>query len=691
MVVACGGGNKPAAHAVPPAPPSPQAEPAPAPPAEPVPPPMAEGHPKDGLIPRSVLFGNPSKTALQISPDGAWYSWLAPKDGVLNVFVAPASDVTKARALTSEKTRPVRNYFWTLDKKHLLYQQDKAGDENFHVFAVDVTAATPTAVDLYPAEKARVEVAGVSWKKPGIVLIQTNDRKPELMDLYSIELATGKKTLLMQNDGFAGFATDGNFNVRFGIKPLPDGSQVWQRYDAAKKTWSDYDSVPMGDVLTTNMQTFDKADSGFYVTDTRDRDTGALFHVDAKTKKKTLVYQDAKADIGNVLFHPMDSTPEAVSVNYDKPHWVVLDKKLEKDFAAIAKLDDGDPQIVSATLDFQTWLVVFNSDHQSPHVWRWDRKKQKGEKLLSVFPELDTAGLAPMHPVVIKSRDGLPLVSYLTLPNDADANHDGKADHPVPTVFFIHGGPWARDDWGFNPIHQQLANRGYAVISVNYRGSTGFGKNFVNAGDKQWGLKMHDDVLDVVQWAIDQGIAPKDKIAILGGSYGGYETLLGISKTPDVFACGVDLVGPSDLISFQETIPAYWGPFIPQLHARVGDPATDDGKALLRAASPLTYAGQISRPLLIGQGKNDPRVNERESSQIVKAMQNKHIPVSYLLFPDEGHGFARPENNVAFFGITEAFLSVHLGGYYQPLTKEELAASSMQIMTGKQWLPGLPH
>jgi len=652
---------------------------------------MAEGHPKDGLIPRSVLFGNPQKTALQISPDGAWYSWLAPKDGVLNVWVAPAGDVTKARALTDEKTRPIRQYFWALDKKHLLYSQDKAGDENFHVFAIDVTAATPTAVDLYPAEKARVDVAGMSPKKPGFVLVQANDRNPQLMDLYSIELATGKKTLLMQNDGFLGFVTDTNLEVRFGVKPMPDGSQVLQRYDAAKKTWVDDEKIPAADALTTGIQGFDRSDAAYYISDTRDRDTAALFRVDAKTKKKTLIYQDAKADIGNVLFHPTKITPEAISVDYDKPHWVVLDKKLAKDFDAIAKLDDGDPQIVSTTLDFQTWLVVFNSDHQSPHVWRWDRKKHKGEKLLSIRPELDTAGLAPMYPVVVKSRDGLPLVSYLTLPNEADANHDGKADHPVPTVMFIHGGPWARDDWGYNPIHQQLANRGYAVISVNYRGSTGFGKNFVNAGDKQWGKKMHDDVLDVVQWAIDQGIAPKDKIAIMGGSYGGYETLVGIAMTPDVFACGVDLVGPSDLISFQETIPPYWGPAIPVFHARIGDPSKDDDKKLLRAASPLTYVGQIIRPLLIGQGKNDPRVNERESAQIVKAMQEKHIPVSYLLFPDEGHGFARPENNIAFFGVAEAFLSVHLGGFYQPLTKEELAASSMQIAAGKQWLPGLPR
>ena len=691
ILAACGSSSpRPAPIPAPPPPgaPAPESPVAAEPPA---PPPVPQGHPKEGLIPRAVLFGNPEKTALQLSPDGKWYSWLAPKDGVLNVFVAPATDVSKARPLTSETTRPIRSYMWALDKKHLVYSQDKAGDENFHVFAIDVTAPEVKAVDVYPAEKTRVDIAGFSVKKPGQMLVVANDRNPQLQDLWSIDLATGKKTLVMQNDGFAGFVTDNDFNVRFGIKPMPDGSQLIQRYDAAKKMWADDSKIPATDSLTTSIAGFDKPNTGYYISDSRDRDTAALFRVDAKTNKRTLIAQDAKADITNWLVHPTDLTIEAYQVNYDKPHWVVLDKRVQKDFDAIAKLDDGDPNIVSQTLDNNTWLVVFNSDHQSPHVWRWDRKTHKGEKLLSIRPELDTAGLAPMHPEVIKSRDGLSLVSYLTLPNDADTNHDGKADHAVPTVLFIHGGPWARDDWGFNTIHQLLANRGYAVLSVNYRGSTGFGKAFTNAGDRQWGKKMHDDVLDVAQWAIDQGIAPKDKIAIMGGSYGGYETLVGVAMTPDAFACGVDLVGPSDLVTFQETIPPYWGPFVPVLHARVGDPAKPEDKELLRAASPLTYASRIKSPLLIGQGKNDPRVNERESSQLVKAMQASHIPVSYVLFPDEGHGFARPENNVAFFGLAEAFLSVHLGGTYQPLTKDELGASSMQIVAGKESLPGLPH
>ncbi len=297
--------------------------------------------------------------------------------------------------------------------------------------------------------------------------------------------------------------------------------------------------------------------------------------------------------------------------------------------------------------------------------------------------------LAKVHPVVIKSRDGLDLVSYLSLPKIADPDGDGKANQPVPMVLFVHGGPWGRDEWGYNPVHQLLANRGYAVLSVNFRGSTGFGKKFLNAGNLQWSKKMHDDLLDAVAWAVEAKVAPKDKVCIMGGSYGGYATLVGLAMTPDAFACGVDVVGPSNLLTLLASIPAYWAPLRATFTQRMGDPDTAEGKALLTAASPLTRAADIRRPLLIGQGANDPRVKQAESEQIVAALKAHRLPVSYVLFPDEGHGFARPENNIAFFAVTEAFLSAHLGGVYQPITPEELSASSIQIKDGKNGIPGL--
>jgi dipeptidyl aminopeptidase/acylaminoacyl peptidase len=651
---------------------------------------VAKGHPKDDLIPREVLYGNPVRGGAQISPDGKYISWTAPSDGVMNLWVAPVADLTKGAPVTTEKERPIRGGGWSADSNFLLYQQDKKGDENFHTFSVDI-AHDNKITDLYPVDGARVEIMGASLKHKTTLVIGANDRNPQFFDLYTYDLATNKKTLLYQNDAYASVMVDDDFKLRFADKSMPDGSTEMDQYDAKKKAWTKYDTIGIEDGLSTGFAGFDKKGTGFYLIDSRDRDTGAIFHVDIKTKKKKLIAADDKVDIGQTFSHPTDKTIRAVMLDYDKPRWKVLDKKIQKDFDALGKVEDGSFGVISGTTDDKTWLVAYESDHQAPHLYKWDRKTQKAELLWSIQPALDEAPLARMYPEVIKSRDGLDLVSYLTLPNDADADHDGKPDKAVPMVLFVHGGPWARDEWGFNVVHQQLANRGYAVLSVNYRGSTGFGKKFLNAGDLQWGKKMHDDLIDAVQWAIDQGVAPKDQICIMGGSYGGYATLVGVSMTPDVFACGVDLVGPSDLVTFQETIPAYWGPFIPVLHARVGDPTTDEGKKALEEVSPLTHAGDIKVPLMIGQGQNDPRVNERESRQIVAAMKKKNIPVSYLLFPDEGHGFARPENNIAFFALAEAFLSVHLGGYYQPITQDELAASSMQVVEGKEWLPGLPQ
>jgi dipeptidyl aminopeptidase/acylaminoacyl peptidase len=294
-----------------------------------------------------------------------------------------------------------------------------------------------------------------------------------------------------------------------------------------------------------------------------------------------------------------------------------------------------------------------------------------------------------MHPVEIKARDGLTLVSYLTLPAAADPEGDGTANQPVPMVLLVHGGPWGRDAWGYNPYHQLLANRGYAVLSVNFRASTGFGKKFLNAGNQQWGKTMHTDLLDAVNWAVEQKVTPKDKVCIMGGSYGGYATLAGLAMTPDVFACGVDIVGPSNLMTLLASIPPYWAPIVAMFHERMGNPNTPEGKKILVEASPLTHAQNIRRPLLIAQGANDPRVKQAESEQIVAAMKKHNLPVTYALFPDEGHGFARPENSIAFVAITEAFLSAHLGGVYQPVSAEELSASTMKIVEGKAGIPGL--
>jgi dipeptidyl aminopeptidase/acylaminoacyl peptidase len=681
-LVACGGGSPPTTHPVPPAGDPVTSTPHAQPPAPIVP----AGTPGKDLIDRKILFGNPERASVQISPDGKYLSWTAPKDGVMNVFVAEVGKLDQARPVTSDTTRPVRAYFWTYDKQHLLYLQDVGGNENFHVHRVSVGDGVVT--DLTPGDDVRAQVIGVSHRKPGIVLLGLNDRDPKVHDVWRFELASGNKTRLVENtEGFVGWLVDDNLDVRFAMKVLPDGSQAMYQQDK-RGGWTEYLQVPATDSISP--LGFTKRGDQLYVTDNRQSDTQALYTLDVKTKKQKLILADARADIGRVMFHPTENTPIAASVEYDRDRLVVLDKRAKPDFDGMAKLGEGDVFVVSNTLDDKTWVVALNGDRQPTRYFLWNRGKKQGTFLFATRPDLEGQPLVKQHPVVIESRDGLGLVSYLSLPKAADPDEDGKADQPAPTVLLVHGGPWARDRWGFNALHQLLANRGYAVLSVNFRGSTGFGKNFLNAGNGEWGKKMHDDLLDATAWLVAQGIAPKDKVCIMGGSYGGYATLAGLTLTPDAFACGVDIVGPSNIITLLESIPPYWAPILGMFKFRIGDWSQPEIKQALLEVSPLTHVAKIKRPLLIGQGANDPRVKQAESDQIVKAMQAKRIPVSYVLFPDEGHGFARPENSLAFFAAAEAFLSAHLGGVYQPITKGELAGSSIQIVTGKESIPGWP-
>ncbi len=651
---------------------------------------VRQGHPKSGLIPRAVLFGNPERTFVQLSPDGKYLSWLAPSKGVLNVWVAPVQDLARAKAVTADETRPVFDYFWAFDGQHLLYLQDNAGDENFHLYRVDLKSAKVR--DLTPLPGVRAMPYPPSPRKPNTLLVGLNARDPKVFDVHELRLDNAEQKLLVQNDqGFTGYDVDHDLRVRFGTQMLPDGSATIFAYDAAKQSWSEYDRVGGDDLLTTSFYDFDKSGAGYYALDSRERDTSAFFHVDVKSKKKTLVHAEPRVDVRHALQHPTDFRLDAVQVEYDRSRWVTLDARVKKDFEALAKLADGALAVESRTRDDASWVVSFTSDRASQKYYLWDRKKRQGTFLFSSQPELDKLPLAKMHPVVVRARDGLELMSYLSLPPASDADADGKPEKPVPLVLNVHGGPWARDSWGFDPLHQLLANRGYAVLSVNFRGSVGFGKAFVNAGDKQWGKKMHEDLLDAVSWAVAARVAPADKICIMGGSYGGYATLAGLSLTPEVFACGVDLVGPSNIVTLLDTIPPYWAPMVSLFHRRVGDPRTPEGKRDLLAVSPLTHASRIQRPRLIAQGANDPRVKKSESDQIVKVMQEKKLPVSYVVFPDEGHGFARPENSIAFFALTEAFLSVQLGGWFQPILPEELRASTLQVESGRESLPGVPE
>jgi dipeptidyl aminopeptidase/acylaminoacyl peptidase len=425
-----------------------------------------------------------------------------------------------------------------------------------------------------------------------------------------------------------------------------------------------------------------------YWADARGRDTAALMAQDVAAGTATLVAQDARADIGSALFDVRTGRAQAYELDYLKHEYIPLDRSLADDLATLKEKLNGEFSVQSRSDADDKWIVVADPVSAPVSTWLYERKGKRLTKLFTARPALEGAPLVAMHPQEIKARDGLTLVSYLSLPKSLDAGAGGKPAHPVPMVLLVHGGPWARDGYGYNSYHQWLANRGYAVLSVNYRGSTGFGKGFISKGDLEWGRKMHDDLLDAVDWAVRSGVTTRDKVAIMGGSYGGYATLAGMTFTPTTFACGVDIVGPSNLFTLLETIPPYWESFKQQFYKRMGDPSTEAGRAMLKARSPLNFADRIARPLLIGQGANDPRVNVRESDQIVAAMTAKKIPVTYVVFPDEGHGFARPVNNIAFNAVAENFLAPCLGGRAEAIGGA-LQPSTAQVKQGAEFVPGL--
>jgi dipeptidyl aminopeptidase/acylaminoacyl peptidase len=639
------------------------------------------------LIPRATLFGNPVRSQGKISPDGKQFAFIAPRDGVMNLWVAPIAKPDAARPLTAEKLRPIRQYFWSPDSKQLLFVNDKGGDENFLLYGVNT--ATGATRSLTPFTKTRVEVVQVSNLVPDRILVGINNRDAKWHDVYSLDLISGKLTPVLMNKGdYAGFLADQNLVLRAASKSRADGGSDYYRIVGNTVEATPFEQVGLDDSLSTYPAGYTADGKTLYWVDSREMKTAALIAQDVVSGTRRTIGSDPRADIGEVLADPRTGEILAYDVDYLRSEWKPLNAAVGRDLTFLQGKLKGDINVTSTTTDNMKWTVAVDPVTAPSSVWLFDRKTRALTKLYTPRPALEGMPLAAMHPVEIKSRDGLTLPSYLTLPPGADANHDGKADRPVPMVLYVHGGPWARDGYGYNTAHQLLANRGYAVLSVNYRGSTGFGKDFVTASNLQWGRKMHDDLLDATDWAVAQGVTTPDKVAIMGGSYGGYATLAGVTMTPDKFACGVDIVGPSNLETLLKTIPPYWEAGKVQFYKRMGDPTTAEGRALLKERSPLFLADKIKVPLLIGQGANDPRVNVAESEQIVNAMKARNIPVTYVVFPDEGHGFARPANNLAFFGITEQFLGKCLGGRAEALG-DDVRKSTAKVEQGAELVPGL--
>jgi dipeptidyl aminopeptidase/acylaminoacyl peptidase len=659
--------------------------------------------PQEKLLPRKVIFGNPDKENLCISPDHQMISFLAPVDNVLNLCVAPTDKPEDAVIITKDTLSGIRTYFWAYNNSHIIYTQDLGGDENWQVHAVNVSTGeditlTPfeeiTGPDGKPVTLAdgtklrpRADIQHVSYKYPDEILISMNNRNPYYSDIYRLNIVNGDLRMIQQNDDFQSFLTDDNYNVRYAIKNSPDGGNEYYESDG-KGGWTLFDKIPMEDMMTTWPISFDKTGRILYMADSRGRNTSALVSIDLETGNKNVIHEDPHADIIKLLIHPTEKTIEAAASEYLRTEWKILDYSFEPDFNYLKTVSAGDLNIASRSLDGNFWTVSFVKDDGPANYYIYDRQNKEAKFIFTNKNNLENVKLSKMHPVEIKSRDGLTLVSYLTLPYWSDPDNDGRPDSPLPMVLLVHGGPWDRDSWGYNYYHQWISSRGYAVLSVNFRGSTGFGKSFINAGNKEWSRKMHNDLLDAVDWAVNEKITEKDKVAIMGRSYGGYATLVALTFTPDEFVCGVDIYGPSNLQTLLESTPSYWEPMINTLATRVGDFRTEEGKKHLKECSPITYVDKISKPLLIGQGANDARVKQSEADQIVKAMQEKNIPVTYVLYSDEGHGFVRPENRMSFYAVVEIFLAQILGGKSEPIG-DDFKNSTIQVPAGSEYIQTL--
>lgn len=599
------------------------------------------------LIPRETIFGNPEMDAARVSPDGTRILYLAPHDGKQSVWVRTIGG-RDDRLVAHDPTRPLPWARWQGDGRHVLYLQDCAGDENYHLFQVDTHGSTPR--DLTPGQNLRAMPLAVDARYPNDALITLNARDPHLLDVHRVSFASGALALDTENPGdVIVWLADNALVVRAAVAQLTDGSYVIRVRDDATATWRLLDDFPFADGAP-RLVAFSPDDRALYAITAKDANAARLVRYELATAVRTVVFEDPEYDVERIYVDPATRHVVAVAVLKERLIWNALTTAFEDDFKALGEVHGGDFFIENASADGNTLIVHYRSDTQPDHFYSYDRSERRASLLFCSQPKLLKYKLAPMQPIAFSARDGLELRGYLTLPFGVEPRH-------LPTVLYVHGGPWYRDRWGYEPIVQWLANRGYAVLQVNFRGSAGYGKAFLNAGNREWAGAMRTDLLDAREWAVAQGYADPQRFAIFGGSYGGYAVLTALAWTPDAFTCGVDVVGPSDLRTFMAAIPPYWEPMRRMLTERVGE-----DPEFLKSQSPLFRASAISAPLLIAQGANDPRVKQQESDQIVEALRESNIPVEYLVFENEGHGLADPANLKRFTALAETFLARSLGG-----------------------------
>src|SRR5262245_51395748 len=605
------------------------------------------------LIPRETFTHAERRERPSLSPDGTWIAILAPVDGVANIRVR-AVDGSNDRALTTEKIR-VATYWWQSDGEHLLYSRDQAGDENWHLFQVNVK--TGLTRDLTPFAGRRALVAGLSWNVPDAVLVNLNLRGPNTYDIYRIDLKTGVLTLEMENpEGVVGWDVDRQLHIRAIDVRTADGSRDVRVRDEVGKPWRTVEHWGPDDHLRCSIVGFSTDGKSLYLLSSRESNTLRLVQLNLADGARRVLAEDSKYDASQVQIHTRSSEPEAVQFVRDRAEWQVLDNSVPADFDALRKVCDGDFEVVSRDRADRRWLVWYTRDDAPNSLYLYDRDTCRGTPLWDDNPPLARFRLAKVRPIAFKARDGLDLHGYLTLPV-------GPEPKNLPAVVFVHGGPWSRHIWARQDknIIQLMANRGYAVLQVNYRGSVGYGKRFVNAGDREAGAKMLDDVIDVKRWAVSQGYIDPKRVGVLGPSFGGYLSLAAAAFAPNEFACAVDVFGPSNLVSLIRGFPAWW--YRSQWHSRVGNPDTEE--EFLRSRSPLYHADKIKVPVLVLQGDNDVRVPKAESEQIVDALRRAGKDVEYVVFRNEGHGMFSDANNLKLWEVTERFLARTLGGRAQ--------------------------
>ncbi len=638
----------------------------------------------DSLIPRSVLFASPGYWDLSLSPDGRQIAYLRPVDGVPNIWVAPVDDLKAGVPVTAFTTRPPDSFRWSADGRFILVSKDVGGEEHSQLWAVNLASRAVTNLTDNP--DVLTKIIRISKKHPGQVLVGMNIRDPRYHDVYLVDLATGKRTEIFRNEArYIDFIADPDLRLRVAVRGNADGSSTYFRLgDAAP---AELMTIPLAALRNSKIVSLD-AGGVLEMLDSRGSDKAALVSMDLATGTVTPRAAARETDIVEALHDPVTGALLATREDPLVGKWTVRSPDVAAEFQALGQALHGPFRIVGQMPDGKRWLVLETvADQPERYLW-WDRQARTATLLVSTRPELAAQKLARRIPVTIDSRDGLKLPSYLTLPRAISVDGKGMPARPVPLVLLVHGGPWLRDDMNLDQQHQWLADRGYAVLSVNFRGSAGFGKAFMSAGDRQWSETMHNDLLDAVQWAIDKGVTSPGTVAAFGLSYGGYSSLVSLSFTPDRFQCAVDMAGPGNLKRLLSEMPAWWTWQRPQFVNRVGNPDDPAGVADLMRRSPLSRVKDIRRPLLVTVGANDPRVPPIQSQEMVDAMNALNKPVTYAFYPDEGHVYAKDRTNISFAAVAEHFLANCLGGRAEPFG-HDLEQSGMDLKSGAQFVPGL--